>query len=243
MEVETLGFMTTKKEKILALVTARGGSKGVPHKNIKPLAGASLIARCGALISALPLIDRSMISTDCKEIAAEAEKFGIEVPFIRPTNLATDTSPILDSIKHAVRWAIDNGWEPDIVCLLQPTSPLRKVVTVKNCLTTLIENPHATSVVTVSPVPEHYLPHCVMKISEGRLDYFLEDGPKYPNRQEAPKAFVRNGVSYVFRTKTLLESGTIYGSHCIPIVTSDEESISIDTESDWEQARAILENK
>jgi CMP-N,N'-diacetyllegionaminic acid synthase len=225
---------------VLGLIPARGGSKGIRDKNIRPLRGRTLLEYAARAASASGVIDRTVLSTDSEQIAAEGRRLGIEVPFIRPAELARDDTPMLPVIEHAVDFLEQRGWQPEIVVLLQPTSPLRKADHIRNAVQELRESA-ADSVVTVVQLPRHLSPDYVMRIEEGRLVPFLPEGASVSRRQDARPAFERDGTVYAFWRKTLRETRSIYGRDCRPLILSPAESLTLDTLEDWDEAeRRIL---
>jgi CMP-N,N'-diacetyllegionaminic acid synthase len=224
---------------ILALVPARGGSKGIPDKNIRPLVGHTLLHYAAQAAVASGVVDRMVLSTDAEAVAAEGRRAGLEVPFLRPAALAQDDTPMLPVIEHAVNVLTESGWEPEIVVLLQPTSPLRTGAHIRTAVQTLRET-GADSVVTVVEVPRHLSPDYVMKIEAGRLVPFLPEGTRMTRRQDTRPAFVRDGTAYVFWTKTVRDTHSIYGERCHPLVVPAHESITIDTPDDWDAAERRL---
>lgn len=224
---------------VLGLVPARGGSKGVPGKNIRPLAGHPLLAYTARAAAASGVLDRVVLSTDTDEIAACGRSLGLEVPFMRPAALAEDDTPMLPVIDHALGELRRAGWEPEIVALLQPTSPLRTREHIRAAVD-LLRRSGADSVVTVVPLPQHLSPDYVMRIEQGRLHPFLPEGARISRRQDARTAYVRDGTIYAFRTETLRRFGTLYGEDCRPLVIEPGESLSIDTDADWAAAERAL---
>lgn len=224
---------------VLALVPARGGSKGIPDKNIRPLGGHTLLHYAVQAALASGVVDRTVLTTDSERVAAEGRRAGIEVPFIRPVSLAQDDTPMLPVIEHAVNALTEGGWEPEIVVLLQPTSPLRTGGHIRTAVQALRDT-GADSVVTVVELPRHLSPDYVMRIDQGRLVPFLPEGLRITRRQDTRPAFVRDGTAYAFWTRTLREQGTIYGEHCHPLVIPAQESITIDTPDDWDAAERKL---
>ena len=224
---------------VLALVPARGGSKGIPDKNIRPLAGRTLLEYAAQAASASAVIDRLVLSTDSERVAAEGRRAGLEVPFMRPSDLAQDDTPMLPVVTHAVEFLAQHGWEAEIVVLLQPTSPLRTPGHIRAAVEALRVS-GADSVVTVVELPRHLSPDYVMRIDGGRLVPFLAEGARVTRRQDARPAFVRDGTVYAFWTRTLRESKSIYGGDCRPLVVPARESITIDTPDDWQEAERRL---
>jgi CMP-N-acetylneuraminic acid synthetase len=224
---------------VLALVPARAGSKGIPDKNIRLLVGHTLLHYAAQAALASGVVDRIVLSTDSERVADEGRRAGLDVPFIRPVELAQDDTPMLPVIEHAVTALTASGWEPEIIVLLQPTSPLRTGAHIRAAVQALRDT-GADSVVTVVEVPRHLSPDYVMRIDADRLVPFLAEGSRIARRQDTRPAFVRDGTAYVFWTKTLREMHSIYGDHCHPLVIPADESITIDTPGDWDAAERRL---
>lgn len=226
---------------VLGLVPARGGSKGVPGKNVRPLAGHTLLEYTARAARESGVLDRVILSTDSLEIAEAGRRAGLEVPFMRPASLAADDTPMVPVIQHALAETAKHGWSPDIIVLLQPTSPLRRPDHIRDAVS-LLRDTNADSVVTVVEVPRHLSPDYVMRLDEGRLKPFLPDGARVTRRQDARPAYSRDGTVYAFRRATLDKSGGIYGDDCRPLLIDSRESLSIDSPSDWDEAVRILTN-
>lgn len=228
-----------KKDSVLGLVPARGGSKGVPGKNIRPLAGQPLLEYTMRAARASGVIDRLVLSTDSPEIADVGRQVGIEVPFLRPADLAADDSPMLPVLLHAIHALSAEGWAPDIVVILQPTSPLRRAEHIRDAVGLLRET-GSDSVVTVVEVPRHLSPDYVMRIEDGRLRTFLPEGTRVTRRQDARPAYSRDGTVYACWTRTLERFGNIYGENCRPLLVDKGDSLSIDSPADWDAAERML---
>ena len=224
---------------VLGLVPARGGSKGIPGKNIKPLAGRTLLDYVARAAAGSQVVDRLVLSTDDPQIAAEGKRSGIEVPFVRPPHLAGDDTPMLPVIEHAVAALEQDGWSPEIVILLQPTSPLRRPAHIRAAVEQL-RSSGADSVVTVVELPRHLSPDYVMRIDDGRLVPFLAEGETITRRQDARPAFVRDGTVYAFWRRTLRDTGSLYGRVCRPLIVPAAESLTLDSEDDWSEAERRL---
>jgi CMP-N-acetylneuraminic acid synthetase len=224
---------------VLGLVPARGGSKGIPDKNLRALAGRSLLDYAARAASASGVIDRIVLSTESDRIAAEGRTVGLEVPFTRPADLASDDTPMLPVVEHAIQSLEDSGWSPEIVVLLQPTSPLRTPEHIRQAVQQLRDT-NADSVVTVVQLPRHLSPDYVMRLDEGRLVPFLAEGAHITRRQDARTAFVRDGTVYAFWRRTLRDFRSIYGHDCRPLVVPAHESLTIDTPEDWGEAERRL---
>jgi CMP-N-acetylneuraminic acid synthetase len=227
-------------ELILGLVPARAGSKGVPDKNLRPLAGRPLLDYTAESARASGVIDRLVLSTDSPAIAAVGREAGMEVPFERPADLARDDTPMLPVIQHALQQLAGQGWQPDILVLLQPTSPLRRGDHIRDAVT-MLRDTGADSVVSVVEMPRHLSPDFVLRLDEGRLRPFL-DGPRVTRRQDARASFARDGTVYVCWRATLERFGDIYGQDCRPIINRPGSSVSIDSPDDWDAAERALSN-
>jgi CMP-N-acetylneuraminic acid synthetase len=224
---------------VLGLVPARGGSKGIPGKNIRPLAGRTLLDYAARAASGSQVVDRLVLSTDDPQIAAEGHRCGLEVPFVRPAPLAVDDTPMLPVIEHAVAALEQEGWSPEIVVLLQPTSPLRRPAHIRAAVEQL-RSSGADSVVTVLELPRHLSPDYVMRIDGGRLVPFLAEGESITRRQDARPAFVRDGTVYAFWRRTLRDTGSLYGRVCLPLILPAADSLTLDSEDDWREAERRL---
>lgn len=224
---------------VLGVVPARGGSKGVPGKNIRPLAGRPLLEYTARAARESGVIDRLVLSTDSREIADAGRRAGLEVPFLRPAALAADDTPMLPVLRHAIDTLAAGGWEADVVVLLQPTSPLRRPEHIRDAVARLRET-GADSVVTVVEVPRHLSPDYVMRIDDGVLRPFLPEGAHITRRQDARPAYSRDGTVYAFRRATLDRFGNIYGDDCRPLIIDPAESLSIDSPADWDAAERLL---
>lgn len=224
---------------VLALVPARGGSKGIPDKNIRPLAGRTLLDYVVDAAVRSAVIDRIVLSTDSERIAAEGRRAGLEVPFMRPSDLARDETPMLPVVEHALETLERQGFRPEIIVLLQPTSPLRTSRHIGRAVEQLRES-GADSVVSVVELPKHLSPDYVMRIDNDRLVPFLPEGERVTRRQDARPAFVRDGTVYAFWRRTLYETHSIYGRVCRPFVLPARESLTIDTPEDWAEAERRL---
>jgi CMP-N,N'-diacetyllegionaminic acid synthase len=158
---------------------------------------------------------------------------------MRPAHLAEDDAPMLSVVEHALDCLGKDGWIPEIVVLLQPTSPLRRPEHIRAAVD-LLRRSGADSVVSVVAVPQHLSPDYVMRIDGGRLRSFLPDGARVARRQDARRAFARDGTVYAFRAAALQRSGSLYGDDCRPLVVDDAESLSIDSVADWAAAERAL---
>jgi CMP-N,N'-diacetyllegionaminic acid synthase len=224
--------------KVLGLIPARGGSKGIPGKNLRQLAGKSLIQRAYESAAAAGVLDRIILSTDDLEIAATGRSLGVEIPFLRPPEFARDESPMIDVVIDALTTLAHDGYQPDAVLLLQPTSPLRQPRHIQEALRLLGSNDAVCSVI---PLPRDLCPHYVMKITaDGYLDYFMSDGVRYTRRQDVPLAYRREGTIFLTTRSVLLEQRSFYGQRCVPLLLDPREVCNIDAPEDWAEAERIL---
>ncbi|HKQ75587.1 MAG TPA: acylneuraminate cytidylyltransferase family protein [Blastocatellia bacterium] len=226
--------------RVLGLIPARGGSKGVPRKNIKLLRGRPLLAYTAEAALSARLLSRVILSTEDEEIAEVGRSCGLGAPFLRPVELARDETPMLPVAQHAVRFLEERGDHFDAICLLQPTNPLRAANDIDACIQ-LLEDAVADAVVTTLPVPAEYNPHWVyFQDSEGMLRLSTGCDAPIPRRQELPPAFHREGSVYVTRRETLMERNSFYGARLLGYEMSADRSVNIDTPEDWQRAERIL---
>ncbi len=228
---------------MLGLIPARGGSSGIPRKNIALLAGRPLLAyTCEAALGSRRLT-RVLLSTDAEDIAQVGRTCGVEVPFRRPSELAQADTPSLAVAQHAVRWLRDQEqWEPDVVVLLQPTSPLRRARHVDEALERMDEA-DADSVVSVVAVPHRFSPYSIVQVRGGWARDFWEEPVPFDRfrRQDTPMFYARNGPAIVgTRTSVLTECQSFYGEHLLPYVMAADESVDIDTPFDLRLAEWLL---
>lgn len=233
--------------KILAVITARGGSKGIPGKNIKDLCGKPLIAYTIKTAQESGVFDRIILSTDDTEIAEVAKKYGVEVPFMRPAELAQDGTPHLPVLQHAVSWLKENqNYQPDVVMLLQPTAPLRQPWHIKEALE-LFTAKIADSVVSMSEIPGHFSPYWAVAEDEtGWAKLLTSQDPlhrRIPRRQSFPqKTYYHNGAIYLFKTELLFhpDNPNFYGDKAVIYPMEEKYSINIDSPADWILAERMI---
>ena len=230
--------------RVLGIITARGGSKGIPGKNLKLLGGRALLDYTIDAANDTPL-DRLILSTEDKKIADLARSLGCEVPFMRPAELARDETPHLPVIQHAAKWLLEHeGYKADVVLTLQPTSPLRSSADIAAALR-MLELSGADSVVSVSEVSAHAHPMRMLRVDDsGHAVLFATGQPvrtRINRRQDLPKAWVMNGAVYACRTETLFAADpSLYGDRVVAYPMPAERSISIDTDDDWAEAERAL---
>lgn len=227
--------------KILGLIPARGGSKGIPGKNIKSLGGKALIEYAIEAGLASGVLERVVVSTDDEKIAKVSQRAGAQVPFLRPAALATDQSPTIDTVIHALQFFQESGIDCDAVCLLQPTSPLRKVDDIKMAVETFIKQ-QADSLISVREVPHTYNPHWVFEedIESGFLKIATGEESIISRRQDLPKAFHRDGSIYLCKTSVVLNERSLYGKKIAYYLMKNKQHINLDTMEDWVAAEAMI---
>ena len=225
--------------KILAIIPARAGSKGVPGKNIRPLGGKPLLQWTIETALAVAGLARVVASTEDAEIADLARAGGAEVPFLRPPNLATDTAKSIDVVINVLQTLESKGESYDAVCLLQATTPYRSVALLQRAIEDFESNDF-TGLISVSSVPTHYHPNWAF-VAEGNLLTPAQGvGSVIPRRQALPPAFVRDGAVYHTRTEVLLER-SFFGDRLGYIENTDARRVNIDTPAEWALAESMLQ--
>lgn len=216
---------------VLAVVPARGGSKGIPLKNLREVGGRSLVARVGDVIADVPEIDRAVVSTDDPGIAAAAAQAGIAAPFMRPEHLSGDRIGDTDVLVHALEATeAADGQRYEVVVMLQPTSPLRTAAEVSATIRMLAEG-NWDSVWTVSPTDSKAHPLKQLVVTDGRLDLYDPAGAAIIARQQLTPVYHRNGVAYAVTRECLVVGRSIKGERAGAFVSSGDH-VSIDTEED-----------
>jgi len=228
-------------EKCLAVIPARGGSKGIPRKNLQELQGIPLIAHTIQAAKKSKLISRVIVSTDDEEIADVSRLYGAEVPFIRPEELGSDTASSVDVVVHALSECESDGDNYSMLVLLQPTCPFRTADDIDSVIEMLLEDLEAQSAITVKPVPNECNPHYIYKLEDKSWSPLVYS-EKIQRRQDLPQYFVRTGDVYAVRTDYLKENNKVIGEHNLVYVMSEEVSVNIDTPLDLLVARTIVEN-
>lgn len=225
--------------KVLAVVPARGGSKGIPLKNLCEIDGRSLVARVGDVVSAVSEIDRAVVSTDHPTIAKVAEAAGIAAPFMRPHAISGDRIGDYEVLVHALEATerIDRR-RYDIIVMLQPTSPLRTPAQVSAAIRMVAEDGW-DSVWSVSPTDSKYHPLKQLTVVGEKLGYYDPDGTKIIARQQLEPVYHRNGAAYAMTRECLLVQKTIMGSKSGALIVEGEQ-VSIDTERDLVRAEMML---
>jgi len=230
--------------RILAIIPARGGSKGVPRKNIKLLGGRPLIQYSidVALLSAC--FDKIMVSTDDAEIAKISKQLGAEVPELRPPHLANDNSATIDTVIYTLNYYKERGESFDAVCLLQPTCPFRDKIDLESAIH-IFSLSEADSLVSVSPIPHQYNPHWAFFENEDKQYLRIATGEKniIPRRQSLPEAYYRNGSIYLTRVEVIIEKESLYGDKMSYWKMDHSNIVNIDTMTDWIRAENMVNSK
>src|SRR5262245_17503670 len=226
--------------RVLAVVPARGGSKGIPRKNLCKVGGLSLIAHAARTARALPWIDRAILTTDDEEMAEEGRLHGLEAPFLRPAELASDTANPNEMWRHAWLDAERCLGEPfDVSVLLQPTTPLRRPEEVERTVARLIEG-RFQAAATVGRVPSDFLPDRCLRLGEdGRLRFYLPQGAGVTRRQDAAPLYYRDGTCYARTRQSLIEEKRDVEPDCAAVVI-DRLVVNIDEPFELELAEFML---
>jgi CMP-N,N'-diacetyllegionaminic acid synthase len=229
---------------ITAIIPARGGSKGIPHKNIIKIAGYPLIAYSIAAAKLSTMINRIIVSTDSEEIANIGKKYGAEVPFLRPSKFATDKSPDIEFIQHALSWFADNEHTvPDLLVHLRPTTPLRDPDVIDEAINQFIQKPQATCLRSAHEIRES--PYKMFGVKRG---YFVglfptDPRPEYYNlpRQSFPPVYQPDGYVDILKSKYIIKSGKLHGDKILAFVC--EDTGELDRKEDVERVEYFLTKK
>lgn len=235
------------KKNIVGIIPARGGSVGVPLKNIRKLGGIPLIAHTIKAAIESQALDRIIVSTDHDEIAHISKKFGAEVPFKRPPKISEDVETEL-VLQHAVEFLEKNDTKVDAIVLLQPTSPFRTKDTIRKCVERFKNTPQADSIVTVNNI-EGFRPEWMMSVNSNNkitpyATPFKQNGSpviKLVARQDFPELFKQNGVVYVTKRDLLMKENLVIGPKAYAEIIPELETVDIDTETDLIIAEAIFQ--
>ena len=236
--------MPIKNYEFLGIITARGGSKGIPKKNIKLLVGKPLIEYTFEAVKKSKLLDRCIVSSDNDEIIKFAKSENIEVPFKRPAKLATDDAKSVDVLIHAVNYLINQeNYKPDYIITLQPTSPLRTAEDIDNSIKLVMNDKEADSLISVTEVPHNFNPFSVMIYNGKYLEHYIKN-KVIMRRQDKPIFYARNGAAiYITKFDLLMKEKKIIGKNCLPYFMTKERSIDIDDFFDWEIAEFLIKKK
>jgi CMP-N,N'-diacetyllegionaminic acid synthase len=226
--------------RVLGVIPARGGSKGLTGKNLQPLGGRALLAYTADAARASARLTRVVLSTDDPVIAEAGAALGLDVPFMRPVELALDETPMLPVLRHAID-ALAPVFVADAVVVLQPTSPFRRAAHIDQAID-LLSTTGADSVVSVLEVPHRFNPISVMTLNQGRLQPFVPGEPVF-RRQDKPRVYARNGPAVLAVRTSVIEAGSLYGDDCRPLMMDADESIDIDTAADLDYAEHVLRRR
>ena len=231
---------------VLAIIPARGGSKSIPHKNIKVFANHPLIAYSISAGLTAESITRVIVSTDDEEIADISLKYGAEIPFLRPAELAQDNTPDLPVFHHALEWLeINEHYSPDIIVQLRPTSPLRRTQHIDSAVSKLVKNPEADAVRTVC-IPFQN-PFKMWNIdTNGFLHPIMDLGVPEPYnlpRQSLPEIYWQTGYVDAIWTDTIRTKHSMTGERILPLIIGADEWIDIDSPDDWCRAERLIISK
>jgi len=224
--------------RIWAVIPARGGSRRLRDKNIRPLNGKPQLAYTLLCAQSYGNFERVLVSTDSDRIRQEAEQWGGEVPFMRPASLAEDDTPTVSVLVHLLS-QFNRADLPDAICLLQPTSPLRRAEHISRAVE-MMEESDVSTVVSVTPASHH--PNWMKTVNEGFLVPLLT-GEKLNSHHDLSPVWNLNGALYLVRTQHLLRFQTLLADRCLPLIMDNEDSIDIDTELDFKLAELLIQER
>ena len=238
--LNTTVFLVHKNKSFLAVIPARGGSKGLPGKNIKELCGKPLIAWSIESGLGSKYIDKLMVTTDSPEIANIAEKYGANVPFLRPSYLASDTATTFDTVKHVIDFYDDTF---DYIILLEPTSPLREEGDIDNMIEKIVDSQNLfDSIISIGESHEH--PSIMKKITEtGQIMNYCQSLEMKSRRQDNDTAYFPYGVAYIVKTSAFMEEKTFYTQRCNSYKVERYQCYEIDDMYDFLMIESILKCK
>jgi CMP-N,N'-diacetyllegionaminic acid synthase len=231
----------TASHAVLGIIPARGGSKGIPRKNIRSLAGVPLLLYTARAALAATSLARVLLSTDDPEIAAVGRTAGLEAPYLRPAELSRDSTPMVQVVLHAIEWAQTCGLEYEAVCVLQPTSPLRSASTIDRCVALLWER-DVDSVISVQPVPREYNPHWVYFESQTGLLEPSVGGAEITRRQDLPPAYHPDGSVFAVKTEVVIREHSLRGKRMVGGISPANEAADLDTEEQWRELEQRLKS-
>ncbi len=228
------------ERRVLAVVPARSGSKAIPHKNVAVVAGHSLIGWAGILLEGCSFVDARVVSTDSPEYAAEARRYGLAAPFLRPAEIAGDAAGDVEVLAHAILASEAHyGGRFDVVVMIQPTSPVRFPADVEACVSRLVRT-GADSVVSVAPLDKKFNPEKVLRVGpDGRLEFYHAAGAAVKGRQGLPAYHYRDGACYALWRETILGKGRIFTETTLAHVT-DHPVVNIDERDELAIAEIML---
>ena len=226
--------------KVLGLILARSGSKGIPNKNLKVLGRIPLMEYTIESALASEKLQDLVLSTNSQIYADFAVSKGVLVPFLRPAELALDTTPSIEVLVHALEQMTALARQYDAVCLLQPTHPFREKGSIDKAIDQFIQS-GADSLISVLPVPHEWNPHWIFEPNnEGYLKLATDEEEIIRRRQDLPPAFFRDGSIYITKTEVILQSRSLYGKKIAYVQNDPRYYVNIDTQQDWEKAEQKL---
>ncbi|MCH4551230.1 acylneuraminate cytidylyltransferase family protein [Aestuariibaculum lutulentum] len=229
--------------KVLGIIPARGGSKGIPDKNKKNLAGKPLMQYTIEAALKSKLLDDVIFSSEDKTLMEMAKMLGVQVPFVRPSELATDTAGTIEVVKHSLKALSKIGKHYDAVCLLQVTNPFRTSAFIDEAILEFTKS-KKDALVSVLKVPHQFNPHWVFEVNEnGGLKIATGDEQIIKRRQELPTAYYRDGSIYLVKTSVVLNQNSLYGETTAFIEANPEWHVNIDTMEDWKKAEDFIRRK
>jgi CMP-N,N'-diacetyllegionaminic acid synthase len=226
--------------RVLGVIPARGGSKGIPGKNLTLVAGRPLLAFTADAVHASRRLTRTIVSTDDESIARSARELNLDVPFMRPDALAGDAVPMLPVLQHALSAMRELGFDAETVVLLQPTSPLRRAEHIDAAID-LLHDSGAESVVSVVEVPHQFSPVSVLSMDGGRLRPFVDGAAT--RRQDKPRVFARNGPAVIAVRADVIAGGSLYGTDSRPLVMTPDDSVDVDSPFELYLADLLLRDR
>lgn len=224
---------------VVGIISARSGSKSIPKKSIAPCAGRPLISYTCEAALACSHLKRVILSTDDLEIQRLGIALGVEAPFLRPAELASDHAPMAAVLQHALNWLGQNNQSVDALALLQPTSPLRTAKHIDDAIELFLRT-SADTVVSIVAVPHQFNPISVLRMEHGKLAPFLPDQPPILRRQDKPQAYARNGPAVLVTNARIVRRGELYGPDTRGYLMAMEDSLDVDDPADLRQAELLL---
>jgi CMP-N,N'-diacetyllegionaminic acid synthase len=224
---------------LIGLIPARGGSKGIPRKNLAPCAGKSLLAWTAEAALGSRVFDHVILSTDDAEIAEAGRLLGLEVPFLRPAALSGDGAPMHGVVSHAIAAVREGGCRPETVVLLQPTSPLRRARHIVEAVD-LFRRTGAATVVSVTRVPHRFVPSSLMRECDGQLVPFQGTNFGPTQRQDKEILFARNGPAVLVMRSDVIDAGKLYGDPTLGYEMDEIVSLDVDTPNDLRLADLLI---
>jgi CMP-N-acetylneuraminic acid synthetase len=227
--------------KILGLIPARGGSKGIPHKNRKLLGGKPLLQYTIEAALGATELDAVVFSSEDDTLIGLAQNLGVRVPFKRPMELANDSARSIDVVLHALETLSEQGEHYDAVCLLQVTTPFRTSEAIDAAIHKF-KSTSIDSLISVLEVPHAFNPHWVFEEHDGTLNIATGEKEIISRRQELPPAYIRDGAIYITKNEVLREKGSFFGNRLGYYISDASRHVNIDTLEDWESAEKIIQN-